>query len=133
MSDARSRAARSGEGHRFRRLVVAVALCVGVLLVAVVVKEWLYGDIGTIGARRSMRGILVDVQAVSIIFAERVTLRGDDGEVQTFLVDPEVATNKEEPQSASHLRQHMAFSDPVIIRYRMTDDGPVAVRIVDGD
>ena len=31
----------------------------------------------------------------------------------------------------SHLRQHMMLGDPVIIRYRDTSDGPVAVRILD--
>ena len=123
----------SGQGHRSRRLIIAVAILTCVLVVAVGVKGWLSGDIGAIGARRSVRGVLVDVQGASIVFAERVTLRGDDGEVQSFLVDPEVATNRDEPQSASHLRQHMVLGDPVIIRYRLTDDGPVAVRIVDAD
>ena len=124
---------RSGQGHRSSRLIIAVAILTCVLVVAVGVKEWLDGDIGAIGSRRSVRGVLVDVQGASIVFAERVTLRGDDGEVQSFLVDPEVATNRDEPQSASHLRQHMVLGDPVIIRYRLTDDGPVAVRIVDAD
>ena len=133
MSKARSRRNRSGEAYRSRRLILVMAVLLCVLTVAAGVKEWLYGDLGTIGSRRSVRGVLVDVQGASIVFAEQVTLRSDDGEVQSFRVDPEVATNRDEPQSASHLRQHMVLGDPVIIRYRLTDDGPVAVRIVDAD
>lgn len=133
MSDRRREAAGSDEGRRYRRLIIAMTVLLGVLIIALGAKEWLSGDIWTLGSRRSVRGILVDVQGASIVFAERVTLRGDDGEIQTFLVDPEVATNPDQPQSASHLRQHMVLGDPVIIRYRFTDDGPVAVRIVDAD
>lgn len=70
-------------------------------------------------------------EAASILFAERVTLQGDDAEVRSFLVDPEVATKRDEPQSASHLRQHMVLCDPVIIRHRLTADGPVVVSVVD--
>ena len=79
----------------------------------------------------AVRGVLVDLQASSLVHATRITLRADDGQLWTFQVDAEVALNREEPQSASHLRQHMAFGDPMRVRYRQTADGPLAVRIID--
>jgi len=79
----------------------------------------------------SVRGILVGVEARSIVVAEQIRLRDDQGTVWTFRVDPEVATNREEPQSASHLRQHMIAGDPMIVRYRAEADGLLAVRVQD--
>jgi hypothetical protein len=80
---------------------------------------------------REIRGILVEVQSHQIVNADEVTLRDADGELHTFRVDPEVASNPDHPNTASHLRQHMINADPVIIRYRDTPEGPVAVRILD--
>jgi hypothetical protein len=80
---------------------------------------------------QTVRGVVLDVQASSLLHAERITLRADDGRVWTFRVDPEVATNGEEPQSASHLRQHMAFGEPLLVRFRETESGPLALRIFD--
>jgi len=77
------------------------------------------------------RGVLVDVQSREIQNADSVTLRGGDGSVRSFRVSPEVASNADHPNSASHLRQHMMLGDPVVIRYRQTADGLVAVRILD--
>jgi hypothetical protein len=57
-------------------------------------------------------GVLLEVQARSLIEAESVTLRDDRGQLFTFRVDPEVMTNRDAPQTASHLRQHMALADP---------------------
>lgn len=82
----------------------------------------------------SVRGILVNVEAISPIYADRVVLRDDEGRNWTFRVSPEVAQDPTEPQSASHLRQHnMVVAEPVRIYYRATSEGPLAVRMVDED
>jgi hypothetical protein len=78
-----------------------------------------------------VRGILMAVEARDLVNAERVTLREQDGTTHVFLVSSEVAENPEHPNSASHLRQHMAAADPVIVRYQDSPAGPVATRILD--
>ena len=79
----------------------------------------------------SVRGVLLDVRASSRTITDGLTLRDEAGNVWEFDVSPEVLNNDEEPQTASHLRQHMALVDPVIVRYRSTDTGPIAVRVSD--
>ena len=81
---------------------------------------------------REARGILIDVQSREIQNADSFTLRDGTGNVLTFGVSPEVANNPEHPNSAAHLRQHMIAADPVVVRYRITTAGPVAVRVLDG-
>lgn len=82
---------------------------------------------------RDVHGVLVDVQARSIIHAESVSLRDGQDRMWTFQVSPEVATNPVEPQSASHLRQHMFLGERMRVYYRETPEGLLAVRIVDDD
>ena len=77
------------------------------------------------------RGVLLEVVGAGFGAPERIILLDDEGRTWEFRVDPEVATNREQPQSAGHLRQHMAFVDPVLVRYRETPEGLVAVRILD--
>jgi hypothetical protein len=84
-------------------------------------------------ALREIRGSLLEVKSSSLVFADRVVLRDAEGRAWSFAVDREVATNPEEPQSAAHLRVHMSLADPVIVRYRETPDGLVAVRIIDAE
>jgi len=79
----------------------------------------------------TVRGVLLEVRASSRVLPEGLVLRDNDGQVWDFRVDPEVASNREEPQTAGHLRQHMALVEPVIIRYRQTPDGLLAVRVAD--
>jgi hypothetical protein len=78
-----------------------------------------------------VRGVLVDVQSREIVNADAITLRDDGGALHTFRVSPEVASDREHPNTASHLRQHLALADPVIVRYRETAEGRLAVQIVD--
>jgi hypothetical protein len=78
-----------------------------------------------------VRGVLVDVQSREIVNADAITLRDEGGTLHTFRVSPEVATDREHPNTASHLRQHLALADPVIVRYRATAEGPLAFQIVD--
>lgn len=81
---------------------------------------------------QEVRGVLVGVQSTQLVHAEAITLRDGGGVTWTFTVSPEVADNGEHPTTASHLRQHMAGADPVIVRYRETPEGIMAVRILDG-
>jgi hypothetical protein len=78
-----------------------------------------------------VRGVLVDVQSLEIVNAESITVRDDQGVLHPFLVGSEVASDREHPNTASHLRQHMAVADPVIVRYRTTAEGQVALQILD--
>ena len=77
------------------------------------------------------RGVLVDVQSREIQNAQSVTLRELSGTLRTFEVSADVANNPDHPNTASHLRQHMLAGDPVIVVYRESGEGAVAVRIVD--
>jgi hypothetical protein len=67
------------------------------------------------------------------VHAEHVVLRDEEGHLWNFQVSPEVATNPQEPQSASHLRQHMVLGEWMQVFYRPTAEGLLAVRIVDDD
>lgn len=78
-----------------------------------------------------MRGILIDVQSRDLVNAMSLTLRDSSGGTHAFTVSPEVASNPEHPNTASHLRQHMAHADPVIVRYRTEAEGDVAVQVLD--
>jgi hypothetical protein len=89
---------------------------------------------GTLACGRQpteVQGVLVDVQSSEIVNADAVSVRAADGTIHTFRVSPEVAADREHPTTASHLRQHMAVADPVVVRYRETPEGRVAFQIVD--
>jgi hypothetical protein len=79
----------------------------------------------------SVRGILLNVEATSLVYTERVVLRDDDGRNWSFHVSPEVAHDPTTPQTASHLRQHMTLVELVRVYYRATSEGPLIVRIAD--
>lgn len=80
-----------------------------------------------------VRGVLLNVEATSIIHAGRITLRDQQGRTWLFRVSPQVASNPQEPQSASHLRQHMLAAEAMRVYYQPTSEGPLAVRIIDDD
>lgn len=118
---------------RRRRLAVAAFLVVLAAPVVAVLGVVAAGRLGAAPAERTVRGVLLEVQASSPVYADQVTLRDDEGQTWSFRVDPAVSTNREEPQSAGHLRQHMALVEPMLVRYRETPDGPIAMRIVDAE
>jgi hypothetical protein len=78
-----------------------------------------------------VRGVLLDVQSTDIVYADSVVIRSDDGTQLSFRVSPEVASDREHPNTAGHLRQHMLIAEPVVVRYRDTPDGPMATQIRD--
>lgn len=125
--------AKDAAGVRARR---SVALAVAALLLlglgAVVIFAVRATAPNPAAELRTVRGVLLSVQSSNPVQADQVTLRDDEGRVWTFQVSPEVAANPEEPQSAGHLRQHMALVEPVVVRYREGSDGLVALRILDG-
>ncbi len=112
---------------RSRRIRLGVMLLIGLGVALAVV--WSSQRSGASGPM--VRGVLLDVQASSMIYAEQVTLRDDRGEIWVFDVSPEVMHDPEKRQSAAHLRQHMAAADPVRVFYTQTAERPLAVRILD--
>lgn len=77
--------------------------------------------------------MLLEVRSTSIVQDERITLRDEGGRVRIIGVAPERMNNPEHRHSASHLRQHMALGDPMVVHDRETPEGPVALRIIDDD
>lgn len=78
---------------------------------------------------RELSGVLVDVRSREITHADSITLRDDAGSLHAFSVSPDVANHPEHPSTASHLRQHMTGGDRMVVRYRETGDGPVAIEV----
>ena len=76
-------------------------------------------------------GVLVDVQAREIVHADSVRVRDAAGREWDFQVSPGVASDPTHPNTASHLRQHLVFGDPVIVHYRETPQGLLAMQILD--
>jgi hypothetical protein len=79
---------------------------------------------------RTSSGVLVNVEASGLTDVQAVTLRSDDGAERRFLLSGEAARSGH-PPSAGHLRQHMTYGDRVTIRYRESEDGFLALEIVD--
>jgi hypothetical protein len=80
---------------------------------------------------RSASGVLVNVEATGLTDVQAVTLRTDDGQERRFALSGEAARSGH-PLSAGHLRLHMTNGDRVTIRYRESNDGALAVEILDG-
>lgn len=72
-----------------------------------------------------VRGVLTAVEAASLTSADRITVRDAQGKIWEFRVAPEVDV------TPGHLRQHMAFGEPVTVYYRRTPEGLVAYQITD--
>ena len=74
---------------------------------------------------RTVHGVVIDLQARDLAHAEAVSVRLDDGTEMRFKVADTVLF------SASHLRQHMVFAEPVTVTYEEQAEGPLAVDIQD--
>jgi len=114
---------------RGRRVRLAITLGV----VGYIIGMTAYMLIRSVPTSNEVRGLLIDVQSREIVNADAVTLRDATGAEWTLRVSPEVAANREHPNTASHLRQHMTNADPVIVQYRETTEGLLATRIFDAD
>ncbi len=76
-------------------------------------------------SEQSVRGVITAVEARSLSNADRIIVRDAQGKTWDFRVAPEVDV------TPGHLRQHMAFGEPVTVYYRRTPDGLVAYQITD--
>jgi len=70
-------------------------------------------------------GLVVELQAASLLQIASLTLRTDDGTLVEMIVEGDVG------MTASHLREHMALADPVTVTVRYADGHIVATRIED--
>ncbi len=71
------------------------------------------------------RGVLVDVQILDIGHARSFTLRSSDGRERNFEVDPSV------DMTPGHMREHMAFGEPVSVTYRRDGTRLIATQVAD--
>jgi hypothetical protein len=70
-------------------------------------------------------GLVVEMQAASILQIASFTLRTDDGTLIEMVVEGDVGI------TASHLHEHMALADPVTVTVRYADGLIIATRIDD--
>jgi hypothetical protein len=105
------------QGRTRRWLLLALALPITIWIASC-------KDTGS-ASEQSVRGIITAVEAQSLTNTERIVLRDAQGKTWEFRVAPEVEF------TPGHLRQHMAFGEPVTVYYRRTPDGLVAYLITD--
>jgi hypothetical protein len=72
-----------------------------------------------------VRGLVVDLRAVSINQLAAFDLRADDGRSLSFAVEGDVG------MTPGHLREHMVLGEPVTVTYRETRGTLVASRVED--
>ena len=82
-------------------------------------------------ATHAVRGILLEVDAVSVQRLNGFRLRTDDGAVFDFEADPDFLTAGTHPMSPGHLRQHMALAEPITVVYRVDGERLVALSATD--
>jgi hypothetical protein len=111
---------RGGRPWAGTRLVALVAVVLGVALLA-----WLGVTYARTAAQPRVRGLITDVQTRDIGHAASMTVHATDGRDWQFDVDPSV------DMTPGHMREHMAFGQPVTVYYRRTDGRPVAVQVTD--
>ena len=70
-------------------------------------------------------GLIVEMQAASIVLIASFTLRTDDGTLVEIIAEGDVG------MTSSHLREHMALGDPVTVTVRHADGLIIATRIED--
>lgn len=74
-------------------------------------------------------GVVVAIDPSATLEVSGFTLRTADGETLAFAVGPVELDSGAFP--ASHLREHLATSQPIAVAYRMEDGTRVAYRLVD--
>jgi hypothetical protein len=74
-------------------------------------------------------GIVIDVRSSGPATVTDFTLRTDDGQLMNFRVDDTSTGDGAFP--SVHLRDHLASSQRVAVRYVATDDGLLAIRLAD--
>lgn len=122
----------TGQQHasRNRRLIVLAMATVLVLLL-------MGGAVAMLAMRQQpelkVTGVVLEVEGNSLVLPQSI-LVGEygGGKLWRFKVDPAAVADPAHPMNAAHLRQHLAFADPITVYYRNGSDGPIAYRIVDG-
>jgi hypothetical protein len=111
---------RPGGRWSGRRYVALVPILLGAVLLA-----WLGVSYARTAGQGSVRGAIVDVQTRDIGHAQSLTVRATDGRDWQFDVDPSV------DMTPGHMREHMAFAQPVTVHYRRASDRLVATQVTD--
>ena len=79
----------------------------------------------------SVEGLVTAVDQASVSKVNAFTLRTDAGEELEFAVGK--LDLSDGGFNASHLREHMASSTPVLVDFTVADSGKVATRLTDAD
>jgi len=74
-------------------------------------------------------GLVIDMSQASLGDVKDFTLRTEDGETTVFRVGTVELDDDAFP--ADHLREHMAFAQPVAVTFYEQDGDPVAMRLED--
>ena len=82
-------------------------------------------------ATKSVRGVLLDVEAPSIEKVNSFTLRTDDDRELHFVTSENFNQGVLHVMTPGHMRQHMALADPVEVTYREDSGNLVALSAVD--
>ncbi len=96
------------------------------VLVLAVITLACEGDDG----ERSVQGVILEVEAVSITEVASFTLLGDDGEVFKFRIAPDAARDLAEGFFPGHLRGHALAAQEVTVFFREEGDTLLALRLV---
>lgn len=72
-----------------------------------------------------VRGLVIQVQAATFTQIQAFSVRTDDGEIWEFIVEGDVGI------TPSHLREHMALADPIIVSVRYQDGLNIATLVED--
>jgi hypothetical protein len=112
----------SGQPRTRRRLVHLGRVFSALVLVMVLVAACDDGAAVT-------TGIVIDVRQTGPATVTGFTLRADDGRLMDFQVGETSLGDGSFP--SVHLRDHLASSQRVAVRYVTTDDGLVAIRLAD--
>lgn len=74
-------------------------------------------------------GVVIGVEARSLVEIDQFTLRTEDGTLMTLIVGQLELDSGAFP--ASHLQEHLATAMPIVVAYRAEPEGNVAYRLVD--
>lgn len=77
----------------------------------------------------TVQGVLVAVDAPSLVKLDGITLRDEGGRTWQFAIAEDARDENGRPLSGSHLRQDMAGGLQVVVHYRREGDRLLALRV----
>ncbi len=83
------------------------------------------------GSSRDVTGVVISVDAPTLVQLNSFTLRSDGGETLVFRPGPECSRDPQNGCVGSHLRSHLALGTKVQITYRKEGSDLLALKIVD--